>query len=259
MAGAGTSDVGLYVGGFIIPRFGAYDNVNRTWGAAINGGLSFDTTRRNHVLYETPTLAGFTVQAAVAEDNFWDVALRYAGEFGGFRLAFGIGYMEDTEFNGAAGALTCTTDCARKESELKGSASVLHVATGLFVTAAAGQRDVENFTSHFDLQNVNHDENFWYVAAGVRKNFFGFGDTVLFGEYSEHDGFLKRASPGVVNIADSKVTHWGVGVNQYIDAAAMEVFLTYKHFELDETLIVGGAFPGLHDMQVIVGGARINF
>ena len=47
-------------------------------------------------------LHGFTVQTAVAEDNYWDVALRYAGEHHGFRLAFGIGYQEDSEFNASS-------------------------------------------------------------------------------------------------------------------------------------------------------------
>ena len=258
MSGASTPDVGLYVGGFIIPRNGVYDNTSRTWGAAINGGVSFDTSRRNHVLYETPTLHGFTLQSAVGEDNFWDVALRWAGEHHGFRMAFGIGYQEDTEFNGAAFAIDCATNCNRSETELKGSASILHVSTGLFATFAAGNRDVDNMT-HVDPENVNHSQSFWYIAGGVRRNWTGLGNTVFFGEYSEHDGFLKRASPGVVNIADSTVTHWGLGIVQYIDAAAMELFLTYKHFELEETLIVGGPFPGLHDMDVIIGGARVSF
>ena len=66
MAGAGTSDVALYNGGFFT-RFGtgALGTGAETWGTLIIGGTSFDTTRRNHVLYETPALAGFTVQAAV--------------------------------------------------------------------------------------------------------------------------------------------------------------------------------------------------
>jgi hypothetical protein len=256
MGGAGTADVGLYNGGFFVPRNGVYDNTFRTWGVAINGGVSFDTTRRNHVLYETPALAGFTVQAAVGEDNFWDVALRYAGEFSGFRLAFGIGYQVDTELNGGT-ALDCTTDCSRKESELKGSASILHVSSGLFVTAAAAKREVDAATTLGAL-NENHDENFWYVAAGIRKNFFGFGDTVLFGEYSEHDDFLRR-NVNFSNVASSNVTHWGVGINQYIDAAAMEVFLTYKHFELDETLGGGVPFTGQEAFSTVIGGARVNF
>lgn len=234
MGGAGTADIALYNGGFVATTGAAFSNA--TWGQLINSGTSFDTTRRNHVLYETPALAGFTIQAAVGEDNYWDAALRYAGEFGGFRLAFGIGYQEDSDFAIAN----------RKETEIKGSASLLHVVSGLFVTAAAGKRDVDNSGN---AAFPNYDAKFWYVAAGVRKNFLGFGDTVLFGEYSQHDDFSKSTFSDTF----SEVTHWGLGVNQYIDAAAMEVFLTYKNFSAD---VSSGT---LNDFQAVIGGARVNF
>jgi hypothetical protein len=73
---------------------------------------------------------------------------------------------------------------------------------------------------------------------------------VLFGEYSEHNDFVR------VNFSDpsSEVTHWGLGVNQYIDAAAMEVFLTYKHFEASTTTATN-----LEDFSAVIGGARVNF
>ena len=81
----GTSpDISLNNGGFILrgkgnPPTGGLlagaTNVN--WGTAIRGHESFDTFRRSHVLYETPSLLGFTLQAAVANDNFWDIALRF--------------------------------------------------------------------------------------------------------------------------------------------------------------------------------------
>ena len=92
MGVVGTSDVALFNGGFIL-RNGAGTLGSATalnWTAAIRGHESFDTFRRDHVLYETPALMGFTLQAAVANDNFWDVALRYAGEFNGVRIAAGI-------------------------------------------------------------------------------------------------------------------------------------------------------------------------
>ncbi|MGE5511391.1 MAG: porin [Bacteroidota bacterium] len=272
MAGAGTPDLGLYMGSF---RFrnaaGVLGNSSQTWQKALAGHESFDTSRRNHVLYETPTIMGFNVQAAVAEDNYWDVALRYAGEFAGFRLAFGIGYQEDSEFNSPgqsgtpAGGLTaglnsiiCTDTCDAKTQELKGSASILHVASGLWLTGAGGQRQVDGAGS----AGVP-DLTFWYLAGGIRKNFFGFGDTVLFGEYYESKGglanaaFLTNTASGLAGgDTSSKATEWGLGINQYIDAAAMEVFVTYKHFSLDANLDTLGSSE---DFQAVIAGARVNF
>jgi hypothetical protein len=256
MSGASTPDVALYMGKFRLSNTAGTlaTTGGLTWDFYINGGTSFDTARRNHVLYETPTLAGFTVQAAVGEDNFWDVALRYAGEFGGFRLAFGIGYQEDTEFNGAAGDVICTTNCNQKNTEFKGSASVLHVPTGLFLTGAAGQRSIDNKTTA--PASPTDDATFWYLAGGISQNWFGFGKTVLFGEYSEHKDFAQQSVAAFAGGFPTDVTHWGLGVVQYVDAAAMEVFLTYKHYELDGVQL--GGLP-IEDFQTVIGGARISF
>ena len=241
---AATADTALYNGGFVLrnaagqflPLVGATAG---TWAAAIRGHESFDTSRRNHVLYETPTLAGFTVQAAVAEDNYWDVALRYAGEFAGFRLAFGVGYQQDTELNAPAGGIAigavtvvCGIACDSRSSEIKGSASLLHVATGLFVTGAGGNRELDGGA----IPYVGPDITWWYVSGGISKNFFSSG---LNGAW-----------------ADTQVTQWGVGVTQHIDAAAMELFLSYKNTQFD------GLYQGAQqnsDFQSVIAGTRINF
>ena len=262
MSGASTPDIALYNGGFLLRGSAPGANsglLSQNWQNATRGHESWDTSRRNHVLYETPALAGFTVQAAFAEDNYWDVALRYAGEFSGFRLAFGVGYQEDSEFNSGnqvgAGTpgLFCTTRCDAKTQEWKGSGSILHVPTGLFVTAAGGNRELDGGATVY----TGPDLRFWYVAGGLQRNFFGIGNTVLFGEYSEHKGGLAQSTyfdATVAHTADSKVTHWGLGVTQYIDAAAMEVFLTYKHFEIDAPNYVP-----LTDFDAVIGGTRISF
>ncbi len=266
MAGAGTPDTALYIGGFRMRNnAGVFQGGNANWGRALTGNESWDTSRRNHVLYETPTLAGFSIQTAVAEDNYWDIALRYAGEFNGFRLAFGIGYQEDSEFNSpangtsivtGANSILCTATCDAKTQELKGSASVLHVPTGLFLTGAAGQRELDGMGTA-----GTSDLTMWYLAGGVRRNFTGFGDTVLFAEYQETKNGLAQTNAlvGATGFTGDKVTNWGLGVNQYIDAAAMEVFLTYKHFEIDARETATGLNANLSDFDVVIGGARVNF
>jgi Gram-negative porin len=285
--GAATSDVALYNGGFILRSnagllgAGGSANVSLNWAQAIRGHESWDTSRRNHVLYETPSLVGFTVQAAVAEDNYWDVALRYAGEFGGFRLAGGIGYQQDTEFNAGAqlfnaGGALCATACDVKVTDLKGSASILHVGTGLFLTGAGGRREIEgSFTTNPAVTYSGPDLTFWYLAGGISQNFFGIGKTVLFGEYSvskgglEQGAFLATTTGYNTNEGGAKtsseVTHWGLGVTQHVDAAAMEVFATYKNYSLDATGFTGAnvtlnkGSSGVSDIQAVIVGTRINF
>ena len=302
---AGTPDIALHQGGFLIRgKNSVLSGV--AWNGAIRGHESFDTARRDHVLYETPTLLGFSLQAAVANDNYWDVALRYAGEFGGFRVAAGVGYLEDTGFNApfqqnqAAGFL-CTTNCDVKSKEIKGSASVMHVPTGLFVTGAAANRELSGSFSNTAAQYSGPDVRMYHIAAGIGQNWFGIGKTVLFGEYGEHKGGLAQlaflgaagyaANPigtgsgfctsidgvntGGAASCDSKVTTWGINLVQYIDAAAMEVFVGYKNYSLSTNGFLNGPgvgaaqgggnaslnknAGGVNDMSAVMAGAKISF
>ena len=288
MGVAGSPDIANHAGGYILrSNNGTFANAaGINWTGAIRGHESWDNNRRNHVMYETPTLQGFTVQAAVAEDNYWDIALRYAGEFNGVRIAFGIGYQEDSEFNAGpqigtstAGVL-CATNCNVTTSDLKGSGSILHVPTGLFVTFAAGKRELEGSTAGTAATAyTGPDLKYWYVAGGLSRNFFGIGNTVLFAEASNSQGgleqsmFLGTTAGYTMNVGGvrttSEVDHWGLGITQYVDAAAMEVFAAYKNYSLDAngfgqanlTLnngsVVGGL--GVHDISVFLVGTRINF
>ena len=51
---------------------------------------------------------------------------------------------------------------------------------------------------------------------------------------------------------------WGLGVVQHIDAAAMEVFLSYRRYsaEFDD---IPSAILSINDFDMVVGGARIRF
>ncbi len=253
LGGASTPDVSLYNGAMLLRNSsapGALSGV--TWNNIIVGGESWDTTRRNHVLYETPSLVGFTLQAAVAEDNYWDVALRYAGEFGGIRIAGGIGYQVNSEFNGAAGAVDCTTNCLKEETQFKGALSIMHVPTGLFLTGSAGKRDTERN----DGIVGSVESSYWHLAGGISQNFFGIGKTVLYGEYGNHDDALRTFAPATWK--SSEATNWGIGVGQYIDAAAMEVFIAYKNFE-GSAVSNADVKSDFQDYQTIIMGTRINF
>ncbi|HRD78085.1 MAG TPA: porin [Hyphomicrobiaceae bacterium] len=271
--GACTPDVAFYNGGMILRGAGGFaSSTALTWASAIRGNAGFDTARKNHILYETPSLAGFTLQTAVAEDNYWDVALRYAGELGGFRIAGGIGYQRDSEFNApnqlfAANGALCTTHCNTVSEEIKGALSVMHVATGLFATFSAGNREVSGGLPAPGAY-VGPDVRYWHLTGGISNNFTGIGRTVLFGEYGEHKGGLAQSAFFASttthdSVSDSKVTVWGLGITQHVDAAAMELFIAYKNFSLDATgfnaanaHLNGG---GAADFSMVLVGTRINF
>ena len=93
-----SAQIGDYIGGFFLRGAnGALSSITVNGlqnQAAASQGSPGEGARVNLIKYETPTLAGFIGSAAWGEDNFWDVALRYAGEFNGVKLAAGIGYQQ---------------------------------------------------------------------------------------------------------------------------------------------------------------------
>jgi hypothetical protein len=220
-----------------------------TWNQAMGTGPvnGASLSRANAVSYTSPTVGGFSVSGAWGEDDIWDVALRYAGEFGGFRVAAGIGYLNNSSGLNETGKDHIANDI--EPNQLKGSASILHVSSGLFLTGAFVHQDN-------DVAGAD-DTRLWYLQGGISKNWTGLGNTVLYGEYARVDDGVQAVANGGTGAVgtDSRVNMWGIGVVQHIDAAAMEVFLAYKNFEfLSDGFVQDGS-----DFQTVVGGARIRF
>jgi hypothetical protein len=130
---------------------------------------------------------------------------------------------------------------------VKGSASVLHVATGLYLTGAYVNQDNDSIAPGV------RETTLWYVQGGVSKNWTGLGNTVVYGEYTRvNDAVMFDATGGALANTYADSTVWGLGIVQHIDAAAMEVFLSYRNFSADAAL-------DTEDFDVVMGGARIKF
>jgi len=223
-------------------------------------GDVYDGARRQGIYYRSPTVAGFilgagyshgtrgtptSVTAAGSDDSadYWEVALRYAGEFNGIRVAAGIGYRYE-DLNNADGT---------ENDVWLGSASVMHVPTGLFISGGYG--DIKS-----NIATVSQAG--WWAIAGVQKNYFGPGATTLYGEYGTVD--FDNESIDLVNGRRGDRMdgdYWGLGLVQTIDAAAMDVYVQYRQYNLD-----GGTFGTVapivvdsSDTSVIKAGAIIRF
>ena len=222
-----------------------------TWGNFFQGSGDWLNTRNEHIQYRTPTIAGFSAGASFGEDNYWDVEGRYSGEFNGVRIAARLGYSVLSDFNGVAGDLDCTTNCEKKIEQLAGSMSVRHMPTGLFFTGAAGSRE----TSGADIRAGSFDSSFLYLSSGVARNITGLGDTVFYGEYSQWKGVAQDTLADATS--GDKLKHWGIGIVQHVDAAAMEFWLAYKNYSLSGSCDV--CLEGPEDLHSFTAGTRIRF
>jgi hypothetical protein len=198
--------------------------------------LGADGGRQQVLKYESPLFAGVSMSASFTGENnssllgdtTFDAALRYAGEFSGIRLAAGIGYAD----LGSVGSMDI--------SRLSGSASVMHVSSGVFLTVNAGRG-----------QGITGLDPVVYGAtAGIEKNFFGYGATTVFVEYSKaEDAFLVLFNPQVVVAGPvDKIDLVGLGINQAVDSLGVDIFLNYRRLTIKSS-----------DIDVIMGGMRVAF
>lgn len=237
--------------GFALRRDGDIAG-NLTWGnlSPISGPGEGD--RFNIIRYDTPVVAGFTASAAWGEDDLWNVALRYAGEFSGFKLAGGIAYGE---YSDTSRSLGNTPGNSGQGDELGLSVSALHVPTGLFATFAYGE--AERF-------NGEEYEN-WNIQAGIQRKWLPFGNTTLYGEYFEGDfgaagGTGTISGPGGGRVIGSDVTVWGLAAIQSFDSAALDLYIAYRDYEADlYTAASPNGVSGVDGFQTVFSGAKISF
>ncbi|MEQ1672496.1 MAG: porin, partial [Hyphomicrobium sp.] len=172
----------------------------------------------NAIRYDSPTFAGFSLSASWGEDDFWDIAARYSGEFNGIKVAVAAAYAEATDQNGGAAKLQPLMPEDSQYFQI--GAYVQHVPTGLFLYGAYATLDVDNASST--------ESDSFYVKAGIRQRWNSLGHTVLFGEYL--DGNIDRNGSATTFSENSL---WGLGVVQEVDAAAMSFWLTYRNADVD--------------------------
>jgi hypothetical protein len=189
---------------------------------------NIDSMRGNFVRYDTPVLQGLMLSTAW-NDDVWDVALRYQNGAAGFRFAGGMGYMKDSDL---------------EFEDVRGSASLLHTATGLYLSGAGGWRET-------DLKVPLNAEaaHFYYAQVGISKQWFGAGKTAFYVDRGVYRNFNVSEILSVVDgntvpwgtLVSTEVRRWGFGIEQAIDASGL---LLYAQAHFYDPTVMGSACEG---------------
>jgi hypothetical protein len=149
----------------------------------------------------------------------------------------------------------------------------------------------------FGACNPKSDADFWQIQGGITKNWFGWGNTALYAEYNklrdwgaEEGGrnYTSSTSPAsagytqVFNVTSTDVQVFGLGIVQNLDAAATELYLGWRHFDVDSNndMVCSAGAPGgvigntgkalgtvygaaagcqFENMDIVTAGARVKF
>ena len=180
--------------------------------------------RKVRVRYDTPKLAGFTLSASYGEDlladahvPLADVALRYANGFDDFKVEGAIAYgWQDNDVQ-----------------LFVGSASILHVPSGLNFTVAAGSQD-----------NGSRTGTYVYGKAGLLRDIVEWGATAFAVDYYYGDDIATRGSTS---------RSIGVAVVQNIKDYKTELYLGYRRYQYDTET------ADFEDGDAFLGGVRLKF
>ena len=254
--GLGTAQVGvgdIYENGFI--------NIGDIDGNDAEGGT---------IRYISPTIAGFVFSASYSNDDdeaatspnntgtpsvgtaghldndeIWAVALRYAGEFNGIRVAAGIGYEEEQDEQ--IGSFD--------RQSITGSMSIMHAPSGLFFNFAAGQQDDE-----IDGTTASRELTAYHFALGVERKFIALGKTSMYGHvnFAEFDWANTTAS-NTTTTGSREAVEWGLGMVQQIDAASSAWALQFIHKECVATAAETAAGACSDDASMIYSGLTVKF
>ena len=174
----------------------------------------------------------------------------------------------------------------------------MHTESGIYGNFAAGlmhdnaiETDTGYKGSGGTLSPAPEPDSYFYAfEVGIERKWMPLGTTTFFGQYYRNEGGSQDRSVGIVeggctwndpnntnngntggvcvdntgDIASSEITSYGAGVVQAIDAAAMSVYLTYRHYEGEVTTngrssTISGETYKLDDLDVVVAGGIIKF
>jgi Gram-negative porin len=238
-----------------------------------SSGLFDCSTRRDEVSYETPKWNGFTFSADWATGDIWSLAARYKADWGrNWKAAGNLGFEQFSDHGDSSGV---DQDIA----EWSGSASIMHVPSGLWAFSAfttSDDRDSDRnragvFTGTDSPEMVSYD-----VAGGIQKGWFALGNTTLWGGYTNSrngiggvggaDRLVTAGSFYGVNvdteITGSTVSRWYLAADQAVDAASMDLYIVYQHIDPSVALVdanLNRVAAPLDDFDVVFAGARLYF
>lgn len=207
-------------------RDGAGNLSGTTIGAAFTNldGLS----RQDRLRYDTPNFGGFTLSASAGvagsgadADEIYDVAARYKGTFGSFKVDSAIAYAV----------------AANDDEIVNGSLSVLHDSGVSFTLAGS--------TQERDDAADDRDTTFGYAKVGYQTDALtSLGTSAFAIDYALNED--------VIQVGDES-TSYGLLAVQKIDAINSELYVGVRNYELDRP---GADFD---DVTVVLAGARVRF
>lgn len=232
---------------------------NATWGQfaqchsvpGLTIGIDCNGVYRNGVRYDLPSFGPVSVAVGWANDDVYDVALKYAGEFGSFKSMLNAGYSHTA--NGGATNTNILFGNDGDDTDLfQVQGSIMHVPTGLFVVGTYANEETDNV---LNKAAGSDDTKAYYFKGGIRTGSWNsFGDSVLYVDYAMYEDQY-GTTPGLTG---SEFERWGLAAEQYF-GARLGIYAKYEEYSLDTSGPNSALYDDAKDLELFTLGVVYFF
>ena len=238
--------------GFFIRGVGA-GAANTTWGSfaqclttpGLGIGIDCNGIYRNGVRYDLPAFGPISVAVGYANDDIYDIAVKYSGELAGMtaNLHFGYAVNSDGGTNvGGSGA-----------SVFQVQGGLMDPGTGLFGVVTYQLEEADDAAA-----GSGDETDALYLKSGIKKGWLDFGDTAFYGEYGLYTDQFGLAS--VDGVSGSEITRIGFVAEQHFGSRLI-IYGKWKQLSLDVdgTAAADALYNGAEDLSLITAGVTYQF
>jgi chorismate mutase len=189
---------------------------------------------RDRVRYDSPIWSGFQASASVGSGVSGDVTLRYNRMLGNVALF-------------AGGSVQRETEISRIEDRASFGIGLFDSRTGLNFSVLTSRLKYDR--AYLEQLNRTDDKSSgWVARGGIRRNWFGPGETRFAVDYGTGGDLL---------FAADNAESYGLFVSQVVDELNLEFYAGYRYYDYDAGPNSNGLV--LKDVNAFTVGASIGF
>lgn len=238
--------------GFFIRGVGA-GAANTTWGSFVQClttpglgiGIDCNGVYRNGVRYDLPAFGPISIAVGVANDDIYDIAVKYSGKLAGMTANLHFGYAVNSDGGTNVGA--------SEAAVFQVQGGLMHPGTGLFGVVAYQLEEADGA-----IAGTGDDTDALYLKGGIKKGWLEFGETAFYGEYGIYND--QFGSANVDGVTGSEVTRFGFAGEQHFGARLI-IYGKWEQLSLDVdgTAAANAFYSGAEDLDLATVGVTYHF
>ena len=224
-----------------------------TWGSflqclgvpGLGIGIDCNGVYRNGIRYDLPAFGPVSVAVGYANDDVYDIAVKYSGTVAGLTANVHGGYS----YNANGGTNVTATANSDGSDTFQIQAGLMDPNSGIFGSIAYQTEEADNA-----IAGSGSDTDAWWLKVGIKKNWVGYGDTALSFDY----GMYNDQYGATAGISGSEVERWGLSVDQYFGSKLI-IYGKYENLGLDVDGMSAANYSGAEDLDTFTLGLTYFF